>query len=89
MAKFLCQYFSSFNRKESEAEMCWEQNPRNQRENVKLIFSKGNVNIHLRKVNQRRLQDLKGFAPWGQGTSRDVSRGHLADFADQVPLPKC
>lgn len=68
--------------------MYWEQNPRNQRKNVKLIFSKGNVNIYLRKVDPR-LQDLKDFAPWGQGSSRDVSRGHLTDFADQAPLPKC
>lgn len=66
----------------------WEQNPRNQTENVKLIFSKEDVNMHL-KVNQRVLQDLKGFVPWGWGTSRDVSGGHLIDFADQAPLPKC
>ena len=68
--------------------MYWDKNPRNQTENVKLIFSKENVNIYLRKVNQRRLQDLNDFLPWGQGTSNDVSRGHLADFADQDPLPK-
>lgn len=42
--------------------MYWEQNPKRQSENVKLVFSKDNVHVYLEKVS-KRLQDQKGCDP--------------------------